>query len=339
MDGFEFHRDTLDEDSAKRMALVRAGYLVWSLTWHDLAPAFGGEDDCPNLLAEDDGHMRELQRALDERWGTEAIRSRLGEPSLALLIHYLAAPDAIAWKRAVFTRLLPLFEPATMQDSGLADRVRSLAQRLPDGFQDAFSDLPVPAVFALSGERQDAPHDLAELALALPLAAVKAAEPDAMLVALHVNDASLAEVDARALWNGILRLYNLLQFVPGAWWTTALGVDRGNYASFGATVGVEDAQLRDSEWTEAVSLVSSELREMLLQMAQMGMPVPEVGFELADSAGRVVAEAELAWPDVRLAVLLGEESAAPFEAAGWQALPAGLPDLVAKLARSFANPD
>ena len=336
MDGFEFHRGTLDEDSAKRMALVRAGYLVWSLTWHDLSPAFGGEDDCLNLLAEDDGHMGGLQRALDERWGTETVRLRLDEPSLALLIHYLAAPDAVAWKRAVFTRLLPVFEPATMQDGGLADRVRSLVQRLPDGLQDAFSDLPVPLAFALRSERQDAPDALAELALALPLAAVEAAEPEALVVALHVNDGSLAETDARALWNGVLRLYNLLQFLPGAWWTTTMGVDRGNYASFGATVGVGDAELHESEWAEAASLANSELREVLLQIGEMGTPVPAVGFELADPDGRVVAEAELAWPDARLAVLLGEEGTVPFEEAGWQVVAAGSPDLVATLAAALA---
>ena len=41
MDGFEYHLDSTDQDSVKRMALVRAGFLVWSLTWHDLEIAFG----------------------------------------------------------------------------------------------------------------------------------------------------------------------------------------------------------------------------------------------------------------------------------------------------------
>lgn len=328
MDGFEFHRDTLDEDSAKRMALVRAGYLVWSLTWHDLEPAFGNEDDCLNLLGGSGDHMADLQRRLDVHWGTGAVRSGLEEPSLGLLVHYLAAPDALAWKRAVFTRLLPMFEPATMQDGHLEERVRNLARQLPDGVQDAFSDLPVPAAFALRGERQDASDAHAELALALPLAAVEAPEPDALLVALHVHDQNLAETDGRRAWNGVLRLYNLLQFVPGAWWTTALGVERGNYASFGV---VSDAELPDS-WAEAVTLADSGLRETLLALADAGVPTPEVGFELADAAGRVVAEAELAWPDSHVAALLAGESATPFEQAGWQAFPADLPDLLAKLA-------
>ena len=46
-----------------------------------------------------------------------------------------------------------------------------------------------------------------------------------------------------------------------------------------------------------------------------------VGFELADDKGEVLAEAELAWPTQRVAVLHGEqaESATAFEEAGWRA--------------------
>ena len=50
-DAFEFHRDATDDDSLKRMALVRAGFLVWSLTWHDLEFVFRKAPDVPDLLA------------------------------------------------------------------------------------------------------------------------------------------------------------------------------------------------------------------------------------------------------------------------------------------------
>ena len=51
-----------------------------------------------------------------------------------------------------------------------------------------------------------------------------------------------------------------------------------------------------------------------------GLLVPEVGYELADTAGRVLAEAELAWPGRGVAVLHGEQTAgtAAFEQAGWR---------------------
>ena len=58
------------------------------------------------------------------------------------------------------------------------------------------------------------------------------------------------------------------------------------------------------------------------QWATAGLPVPEVGFELADDKGEVLAEAELAWPKERVAVLHGEqtENVAAFEQAGWRIL-------------------
>ena len=76
MDGFEYHRGKTDEDSAKRMALVRAGFLVWSLTWHDLEVALGKSDDAADLL-EDAAHMTNVQQSLDARWNTGLTREGL----------------------------------------------------------------------------------------------------------------------------------------------------------------------------------------------------------------------------------------------------------------------
>ncbi|MNE47251.1 hypothetical protein D3C80_1416460 [compost metagenome] len=58
---------------------------------------------------------------------------------------------------------------------------------------------------------------------------------------------------------------------------------------------------------------------------------PVVGYELMDQKGRVIAEAELAWPDVRTAVLLPDSGAetAIFAGQGWHSFSADgseLPD-------------
>ena len=70
-DGFEFHRDTTDADSLKRMPLVPAGFLLWSLTWHDLEFVFGKAPDVPDLLARagTGGDMLPLQHELHARGG------------------------------------------------------------------------------------------------------------------------------------------------------------------------------------------------------------------------------------------------------------------------------
>ena len=40
---------------------------------------------------------------------------------------------------------------------------------------------------------------------------------------------------------------------------------------------------------------------------QVSVTVPESGFELVSPGGRVIAEAEVAWPDRKVAVLLAEQ--------------------------------
>ena len=57
------------------MALMRAGFLVWSLTWQDLEFVFAKAPDVPDLLAgaKAEGDMAALQRTLDDRWDTAAL--------------------------------------------------------------------------------------------------------------------------------------------------------------------------------------------------------------------------------------------------------------------------
>jgi hypothetical protein len=53
---------------------------------------------------------------------------------------------------------------------------------------------------------------------------------------------------------------------------------------------------------------------------EQGLPLPVVGYELMSDSGGVCVNAELAWPERKIAALLpeGEESRPEFEARGWQ---------------------
>ena len=159
MDGFEYHRDRVDDDSVKRMALVRAGFVVWSATWDDVKVVLGeaqppdeavpGGDPKPPIDA--------VQRGLDARWENSELRSALGEePTLKLLGRYLAEPDPERWKRAVFAQLLGEFDQATMRSSDLAERFGSAATAaLPEGAIDLLhgnsSDAPTPDTPVFAG--------------------------------------------------------------------------------------------------------------------------------------------------------------------------------------------
>ena len=368
MDGFEYHRDVTDQDSAKRMALVQAGFLVWSLTWHDLEVAFGkaaeavdfldGQADGgvrgsgPNTAATSEpprtGELAELQRRLDERWDTAAIRTGLRASSLELLLRYLAAPMPEKWKQAVFTALVGLFEQRRMEsgeprmlspelrsrfdaavEHSLPGQVREALQEL--GHHEAPDDLPHRVAVAGRGVWLDSAPRFADLFLALPLSAVRNGEPDHMaaIVHLHDDEPSREHPRYRPVWNGVLRLYNLLQFLPGAWWTTRIGVERDLYPEYERTDQPPSVSGPADGWEEAMELSAPELRPAMEQWSALGLPVPEAGFELIGPSGRVIAEAELGWPEHRVAVLLPEqrEWTTAFEAEGWRVMHSGSDDI------------
>ena len=329
-DGFEFHRDKTDTDSLKRLALVRAGFLVWSITWHDLEFVFGKAPDVPDLLAGatvgDD--MAALQRELDSRWGTAGLRSRLAEPSLMLLVNYLRAPEPARWKRALFTALFGLFDRQQMLGGAFrANFDRAVADTLPGQVRDSFAELPAPIAVAGIGSWVKSAPTFFDLFAAIPLADVDQGKTDgaAFVVHLHDDKASRKSDGYRRVWNGVLRLFNLLQFLPGAWWTTRVGVERNVYPEFAPPpIDPEAPESRsdhaDGDWYDVIRLAVPEVQALLAELSSRGVPPPEVGFELAGAEGVVLAQAELAWAAHRTAVLVPDQEVhtASFEALGWR---------------------
>ena len=61
-----------------------------------------------------------------------------------------------------------------------------------------------------------------------------------------------------------------------------------------------------SETDELVDLCDERCQEFVRSWAKRKLPLPEVGFELQDDKGRVCAQAELAWPDRKVAAVLPE---------------------------------
>jgi hypothetical protein len=75
-----------------------------------------------------------------------------------------------------------------------------------------------------------------------------------------------------------------------------------------------------TELEELLKYCDERCREVVRFCADEGRPLPVVGYELQDKQGRVCAEAELAWPSKKVAVLLPEqdEAEAEFAAQGWK---------------------
>ena len=239
-----------------------------------------------------------------------------------------------------------------------------------------------------------APRPAAALFAALPRVAVQEPDPTGVVAVVHFDDENTDDAatgagasvntDAsarsdprsefaqqyRSDWNGVLRLFNILQFLPQAWWTTRTGVSGGLYPEFAPTDALR-GRAHEPAWNDAHHVraresaendahhdrdvesghddahrfVAPQLRPVLRQLAQRDLRAPEPGHELADAAGKVVAHAELAWPGRRVAVLLPnqEHHRMHYERLGWQVVtadPEGLADaLVDTLAQALAGPN
>ena len=362
MDGFEYHRDRVDDDSMKRMALVRAGFVVWSATWDDVKVVLGEAQPSDEVLLGGNPHppMVQVQRRLDAEWQISGLRSELGEPTLKLLGRYLAKPDPELWKRAVFTQLVGEFDQGTMTSADFAQRFATAATAaLPEGAVDFLSDSPSDApaqdahVFAGRGEwrvsgKDEAAgrfaHGLADLLLAMPPTALQRLDPDAMWGAIHLHDEDPIRTreDFQTAWNDVLRAFNLLQFLPLAWWTTSRGTEANFYhelpsESHGWMAGVPDepdGPETASAWADALKFAADEVHADLLRLRELNMPPPEAGLELTGPKGGVLAEAELGWEDHRVAVVMTDRSRdrVTFESRGWRVALAPADDLVESIA-------
>ena len=371
LDGFEYHRDRTHDDSAKRMALVRAGFVVWSATWDDVDAALGearaptdglpAADPAPQIAA--------VQDKLDAHWKTAKLRSALGDPTLNLLVRYLAEPNNERWRRAVFTWLLGEFDPSTMTSPDLKARFTAAVDTLLPEPAAHTMDLLVDGahetvVLAGRGPWRE-PNDPTvrdlDLFLAMPPTALQQFDPAAMFAAVHLrdDDDDRSHEGYQVAWNRSLRIFNLLQFLPLSWWSTTQGGQAGMYDGISrksrnwsgdlpgqweatgepaSQPGTEEDGDTATTWTDALRFAAAEVRADLHRLSEEGAPTPEVGFELVGRGGTVLGEAELAWPDHHVAVLMEDRGVRGiFESRGWRVLVAPAADLADSIADLLAG--
>ena len=80
---------------------------------------------------------------------------------------------------------------------------------------------------------------------------------------------------------------------------------------------------------ELLEYADERCKELIQDCAAKDLPLPENGYEIQDDQGRVCAEAELAWPSKKVAVLLPEQSEAEaiFQERGWKVFGITMPSV------------
>ena len=338
LDGFMFHKELVHEDVQKRMAVLASGqFKVWTLCWHDLT-----HDDTRHV--KDVLGLMHQQSMKDPRYfdafhpsGFLSLsRDIQGRNSFQLLTDWLQRPEqtpeqltraacAHSW---VWLDIATAKDQAKRQKYGYEIQENAPAERLETLLPNT------PFIFGGLLDSLDTSQKLLELAVVIPvdLLQQKYANAEhanqqlrqALQVHLCFDDRNSGEPGYEAALYGFWRVVNIWQGLPGFSFASRKAVKQP-LASEPLLLICVDVKTP----VEAVSLDWQEIQELELlpaeildQLMESGLPVPEVGYPLCQESGELIAEAELAWEAQRVAVFTPDfaEDAAAFTEYGWKCL-------------------
>lgn len=333
-DGWEFHCGRLATDAQQRMALQRSGrYLFWGLTWDDVVEALPS----PRSPLEPNGLAQAINPQFDSKpeiflnrwWPGELQDKAVVMPreaqtmgSLELLMAYLAEPSKHLWQGMAQQFSLAqvanqnLNHPeinAAISDRNLQDHVEEWKS---NGTENAHR----------IGQQLQINPGLSALVLVDP-GLHERKHPCASFRTTHftLNEECTTE-QQQAAWREWLRLGNLFQFLPHGLLTTpgwtgaeqSVAVDTPTVSN--AASESPEQQQRQSTWKAVVELAIQECHPLLNALKPLlatSLPLPEDGYELIGPRGEVIAQAELAWANHRLAVVVDPADLDAFTEQQW----------------------
>jgi hypothetical protein len=333
LDRYEQHAapacNSLAADAAARAQLRATGTVVFQLTADEAAALVegGGAPHVTPYEADAQAAARRGYRALGG--DPAALEDMIWRGSARTLLAFLTRPDRDHWREVATAALAGLLIRPGSWRTGLT--AEDFAERL----RACLMGDPLPAS---PGREQTLVRVLDTTGCPVTvLTDQRGAGPAAPLgswTGLAVLDDRLVAIRAsepahRRRWAGWLWWGNLLQFTGGRQlaYTTLGEFDPRTLTAFSwSSPQVEAA------WDGQVEVIDREVAVLAEALAYLGVPAPapdQVGHELGDEAW----QAEIAWPQARVAVLAGgpgsgvttaevADCAAAYRAAGWDARPA-----------------
>lgn len=312
-DGFEHHWNTVNGDLVKRLHLMKAGHPVWTLSWQDLVdedPSFSNAIAQAVFTGSDPvGSQRvdAIWQKLMSEYGWSSIKKNQDlwyQGAFAQLATWLTQPGATQqqWQQAALYWCLR---------HGLAGLNKSLQVQLQQQMK-----AHVLLEELVGQARQEHWFSLAAVVPQAALVQGKEALLSLPEMYLMLNDTVIEQNKASLeLWRSLWYAVNLLQFSPQFNGVALSGLRRGDFDGLVEQKKVRANTVEQGElqqaWRDALELMHPDYLHVGQQLAQAGLPAPEVGYEFQDGAAAVVAEVELAWPDLKVALYIEESPSVP----------------------------
>jgi len=331
-DGFSFHVNRIGKDMAQRMALARAGYRVWSISWEDVDAMMKGAASPFDNYTQPENLMGMLEK-FEPAFGVKKLSPMNCASSLNMLLQYLANPNEALWKAYALVQGLARIQlPCQEQDVLVC---RNMLSETTDWQEITLSLTKDGGGTFMGGLFEEANEDGSPRIKALVCMDVddyRAGSYKTIQVLYRIfDDADLVSHNSfRKAWNGFIRMYNLFQFTPGAIFIASSGVAGGAYSFltfdqkvslFGTVFGSEAIDVADDLKT-LLEVTDPTLHPLLTLAYDQKLPLPEAGYELSNDKGKIVASGELCWPVAMVALLREDEMEFKHEfiSRGWKVL-------------------
>jgi len=337
LDGYEYHYNIVADDSKKRQSIVNSDkFIVWTLYWDDLAESSNQHlkeyfNNYQNIALRallgkkiSNKNYQQWHQIIREKNNFELLTDLLVNPTKGFEdIKYSAVAHSFCW----------------LSQNGNTNKNPEIAQKLEFEVREntptyRVNDLLPDEPFWFGGllDSLESSEKLVEVSVSIALSEFatqyNASEDDLNYLSeklkLHLcfddsyYDQAVYDKDSyKKALIGYWKLVNVLQFLSNVSWCakTALGLND----IIDDVVNTSSTEDHNNDWSEYLeeSLLSGDLS--LLGSSEI--PVAESGYELMDG-DEVVAQAELAWIDPKVAVFTQEDETEieHFKKQGWQCL-------------------
>lgn len=337
-DGFTFHKDKVEDDTKKRMAISLAGkYRVWSLSYKDVQDVYKdlGEYKTETLTPEKMPSGTKIYRPAVKSAGAEAIRPDK-ENAFELLVDYLAMPDA----EKIFTAHASAYAMSIVDMTLMGNQMSYDSWK--NKWNEVLSAVESPdevdpfgqAIFGTWNPRQSMGNIsvMSETSIA-DMTVQKMNAPARVGIVLNDDTASRSDKYEED-WNGFWHFVNVLQFADTLYYLSRVGIEKAEYTAIGSIIAKPDIQTSapsqpdvviDSRWSDIMDDFFDDIaRVCATEMMNNGIVAPDVVcFELTEDGSEAgIAEAEMAWTELKIVWLLPEQEdyADVFKNHGWRVL-------------------
>lgn len=325
-DGWEYHSDRLSQDFQQRMAIAKSGnFHVWSLTWSDVESQFNSQAGAyVNLLTQDISTVfRNNQNQLHQQYNCEQLRPLENKDSFVWLVNYLSNPDRHLWQKWALLRTLAYINPQvqTNRDIWQQEVSKLTSSKIINTFE-----LNNSCRLASLDWKSNQQNNLIQSYFAIAPPKHKSYDSKGSLIVISLRD-RFAGVDDEVIkaWTGVLRQFNLFQFLDYSYLVNDSDSEEETQLEkiLLSPTAEPETSTRNSNpiWQEIKELVFDEDAIALIDyMAVHNWQVPEVGYEFTDDTDTVIAEAELAWSDRQLALVIDSSETETFTQNGWKTI-------------------